>query len=175
MPMTAPTATTVGVKNLQSPDERRTTDHGVLEVVNLPGATIVRAVFQPGWKWSTDIKPAAGTDSCEVAHNGVVLSGRFHVRMEDGREIDLSPGDAHVVAPGHDAWVVGDEPCVILDFAATGAPASGKVSRCPCGVEFRVAGTDGVGHLVAAVQEHARGSHRHDLTTDEVLAQVEDA
>lgn len=111
-----PTSTEVAVKNLGSPDQRRTMDHGVLEVVSLPGTTIARAVFQPGWRWSTDLAGAAGTDSCQVAHAGVVLSGRFHVRMDDGRELDLGPGDAHVVGPGHDAWVLGDEECVIIDF-----------------------------------------------------------
>ncbi|HVA75518.1 MAG TPA: cupin domain-containing protein [Acidimicrobiales bacterium] len=119
--MSADTKATLEAKNLQSPDERRTTDHGFLEVVNLPGATIARGVLQPGWKWSTDIAPAVGTSSCQVAHTGVILSGHFHVRMDDGRELDFGPGDAHVVAPGHDAWVVGDEPCVVIDFAPTSA------------------------------------------------------
>lgn len=115
--MTADTKAIAESKNLDEPHERREMDHGSLEIVNLSGATIVRGVLQPGWRWSTDIAPAAGTSSCEVAHTGVILSGRFHVRMDDGRELDLGPGDAHVVSPGHDAWVVGDEPCVVIDFA----------------------------------------------------------
>ncbi len=105
------------VKNVETPDDQRRTDRGVLNVVNLPGATVVKATFQPGWKWSTDLKPLAGTDSCQVAHTGIVVSGNFHVRMDDGREFDLGPGDAHVVAPGHDAWVIGDEPVVAYDIA----------------------------------------------------------
>lgn len=159
-------------KSLQSPDETHTMEHGTLEVVNLPGATIARAVFQPGWTWSSDIAPTVGTTSCQVAHTGYVVSGRFHVRMDDGREYDFGPGDAHVVAPGHDTWVVGDEACTIIDFAATGGAASGYVERCPCGVEFRVAEADQIDHLVAAVREHARSTHDHDLTPEEVLADI---
>jgi len=160
------------VKNLDSPDERRSMEHGVLDVVNLPGATIARAVFQPGWKWSSDVKPLVGTDSCQVGHTGYIVSGRFHVRMDDDRDYDLGPGDAHVVAPGHDAWVVGDEPCVTIDYAATGSPQIGRVGRCPCGVEFRVANDEQLDHLVAAIREHASGSHDHQLTAEQVRAEV---
>lgn len=164
--------TVLEAKNLDVPDERRTPGNAVLDVVNLPGATIVRGTMQPGWRWSTDVAPLVGTLSCQVAHCGVVLSGTFHVRMDDGREYDLGPGDAHVVAPGHDAWVVGDEPVVVLDVAATGQAVSGHVGRCPCGVEFRVSGGDQLEHLVAAIKEHAAGTHGHELSTEEVLAEV---
>lgn len=160
------------VKSLESPDEQRAMAHGVLDVVNLPGATIARAVFQPGWRWSTDIAPVVGTRSCQMAHTGYIVSGRFHVRMDDGREIDLGPGDAHVVAPGHDAWVIGDQPCVTIDFTPTVGALAGHVGRCPCGVEFRVASDDQLDHLVAAITEHASGSHGHDLTREQVLAEV---
>ena len=160
------------VKNLESPDERRTMEHGVLDVANLPGATIARAVFQPGWRWSTDLGPRVGTRSCQVAHAGYVISGRFHIRMDDGREYDLGPGDAHVVAPGHDAWVLGNEPCEIIDVASTSSALAGHVGRCPCGVEFRVASDDQLGHLVAAIREHASGAHGHELTDAQVLAEV---
>jgi hypothetical protein len=166
------TKPTFEVKNLESPDERRSMDNGVLEVVNLPGATIARAVFQPGWRWSTDIAPVVGTRSCQVGHTSYIISGRLHVRMDDGREYDFGPGDAHVVAPGHDAWVLGDEPCVAIDFTSTGSAQAGHVGRCPCGVEFRVASDDQLDHLVAAIREHAFGSHGHDLTKDQVLAEV---
>jgi quercetin dioxygenase-like cupin family protein len=77
-----------------------------------------RAVFQPGWRWSNDVKPVAGTDSCEAAHTGYIISGQMHVTMDDGAEGDLGPGDAFVISPGHDAWIVGDEPCVALDWSA---------------------------------------------------------
>jgi hypothetical protein len=92
--------------------------------------------------------------------------------MDDGREYDFGPGDAHVVAPGHDAWVVGDEPVVVYDFAATGQALSGHVGRCPCGVEFRVAGAEQLEHLVSAMKEHASGSHGHELTAEQILAEV---
>jgi len=111
-------------KNIDTPDEKIDFDHGDLHVVNLTGATVARATFRPGWSWSGDVRPKAGTASCQVAHKGIVLSGRFLVKMDDGEELTLGPGDAHVVAPGHDAWVIGDEPCVILDFTTTGSEAS---------------------------------------------------
>jgi hypothetical protein len=103
-------------KNLDAPDEERNFDHGDIHLVQLPGATIGRAVFRPGWRWSTDVKPVVGTESCQGHHVSYVVSGHFHVRMDDGTELDLGPGDAHVVGPGHDAWVVGDETCVTIDF-----------------------------------------------------------
>ncbi|MGH9077030.1 MAG: cupin domain-containing protein [Acidimicrobiales bacterium] len=169
------TKATFEVKNFESPDERRDMDHLVLEVVNLPGATIARAVFQPGWRWSTDVGRVVGTRSCQVPHLGHIVSGHFHVRMDDGRDHDLGPGDAHLVAPGHDAWVVGDEPCVAIDFTPMAGALAGHVGRCPCGVEFRVATDDQLDHLVVAIQEHASGSHGHQLTHAQVLAEVSGA
>jgi hypothetical protein len=108
---------TLETKNLDTPDEKRTFDNGELHLVEVAGATIGRAVFRPGWKWSNDVKPVAGTDSCEAPHTGYILSGRLHIRMDDGTEGEAGPGDAFVVSPGHDAWVVGDEPCVALDWS----------------------------------------------------------
>jgi hypothetical protein len=163
---------TFETKNLDAPDEKRTFEHGGLNVVNLTGATIARASFGPGWRWSTDIKPLVGTTSCQVSHITYVISGRFAVRMDDGRERELGPGDAVVVSPGHDAWVVGDQPCVAVDFAATGSTLSGRSVHCPCGVEFRIATDDQLGHLVSAVQQHASGSHGHDLTREQVIAEL---
>src|SRR5690348_5172131 len=96
-------------RSLDTPDEQRTMEHGTLDIVNLPGITFVRATLRPGWRWSTDVKPLVGGDSCQAAHSAVILSGRLCCRMHDGRELMLGPGDAHVVSPGHDAWVVGDE------------------------------------------------------------------
>ncbi len=150
----------VAVKNIETPDERHAFEHASLNVVNLPGVTIARTVYQPGWKWSTDVKPVVGTEACQAAHTGYIISGRLHARMDDGREYDFGPGDAHVVSAGHDAWVEGDEPCVALDLAFTGRALAGHVGRCPCGVEFRVASDDQFGQLVAAIREHARSSHR---------------
>jgi uncharacterized protein (TIGR02246 family) len=96
----------------------------------------------------------------------------LHVAMSDGRELELGPGDAHLVGPGHDAWVIGDEPCVTIDFIPAGDTAGGRIARCPCGVEFRVATDDQLDHLVAAITEHAKGSHDHDLTREQVLAEL---
>ena len=103
-------------KNFATAEEVRTFDKGRMEVISLGDATVGRATFQPGWKWSECVKPIAGTDSCEVAHLGYVVSGRMHVVMNDGTEGDAGPGDLFDIAPGHDAWIVGDEPCEIIDF-----------------------------------------------------------
>jgi hypothetical protein len=117
-------------KNLDAPDDKLTFEHGHVQLVSLTGVTFGRAVFSPGWRWSSDVKPAAGTGSCQMAHTGVVIAGRFHVHMDDGTELDLGPGDAHVVSPGHDAWVVGDEDCVIIDVAPT-APYIERPAETP--------------------------------------------
>src|SRR5437763_16264230 len=110
---------TLEVKNLDAPEEKRSFEHGSLALVNCAGATIGRAVFNPGWRWSNDVKPIAGTDSCQASHTGYTISGHLHVKMDDGTEADIGPGDALVISPGHDAWVVGDEPCVMLDWSGS--------------------------------------------------------
>ncbi len=110
---------TLESKNLDAPDETRTFGHGSMGVVNVAGATIGRAVFNPGWKWSNDVKPIAGTDSCQAAHTGYVVSGRMRIVMDDGSASEVGPGDAVVISPGHDAWIVGDEPCVMLDWSGS--------------------------------------------------------
>jgi mannose-6-phosphate isomerase-like protein (cupin superfamily) len=109
---------TLQSRNLDNPDEIRKFTHGEMGVVTVAGTVVGRAVFQPGWRWSEDVKPIAGTESCEAAHTGYVVSGRMHVTMDDGAEGDLGSGDAFVIPPGHDAWVVGDEACVALDWSA---------------------------------------------------------
>jgi hypothetical protein len=108
---------TLETKNLDAPDEQRTFEHGGIGVVKIAGASIGRAIFNPGWKWSHDVKPIAGTDSCQTLHTGYVISGRMHVLMDDGAEGEAGPGDAVVITPGHDAWVVGNDPCVMLDWS----------------------------------------------------------
>lgn len=110
---------TLETKNLDRPDESRHFEHGGMNVVNVAGATVGRAVFEPGWRWSNDVKPLAGTTSCQVAHTGYVLSGHMHIVMDDGAEADVGPGDALVISPGHDAWIVGGEPCVMLDWSGS--------------------------------------------------------
>jgi hypothetical protein len=112
-------------KNLDSPDETRSFDKGRMDVVGLGGVTVGRALFEPGWKWSEALKPIAQTDSCLVPHVGYVISGRMKVVMDDGTEGEFGPNDALVIPPGHDAWVVGDEPCTVLDFAGAEEYATG--------------------------------------------------
>lgn len=164
---------TLQAKNLDTPDEKLSFEHGDIHLVHLPGATIGRGALNPGWRWSKDVKPIARTDSCQVAHTAYLVSGRLHVRMDDGSERELVPGDAHVVGPGHDAWVVGDEPCVTIDFAGgSESGRAGSVGRCPCGVEFRVNSEDALDHLVAAIQEHASASHGHTVTREHVLSEL---
>jgi len=103
-------------KALSTPDEKRSFDQGQLELVTLGGVTFGRATFQPGWKWSTCVKPIAKTESCQASHLAYHVSGRLRVRMDDGSEEEFGPGDVAVVPPGHDAWVVGNEPVVIIDI-----------------------------------------------------------
>ncbi len=105
-------------KNLNTPDEVRTPPKTKIEVVKVGDSTIMRATFEPGWKWSECVKPIVGTKSCEAPHTNYVLSGRMKVVMDDGTEMEMGPGDAADIPPGHDAWVVGNEPCVAIDFAA---------------------------------------------------------
>ena len=110
---------TLEIKKFDSPDETRPfADKGKAEVVNLGGSTALRGTFEPGWRWSDHVKPIAGTDSCESPHLLYVLSGRMKVVMNDGTEGEVGPGDAARIEPGHDAWVVGDEPCKVVDFGA---------------------------------------------------------
>jgi hypothetical protein len=117
------------VKSMDQPEEvRAPSGRGRIEMVRLGEVTVGRATFQPGWRWSVDVKQVAGTELCEVAHTGYVVSGRQGVRMADGAEIELRPGDAFTIAPGHDAWVIGEEPCVTLDFSGN-APQVGVPSE----------------------------------------------
>ena len=111
------TETTLRVGRLDSPDETRPFHgHGAMAVVELGETTAGRGTFEPGWRWSQDVKPIAGTDSCQAHHTLYIISGRMHVVMNDGTEADIGPGDAAIIPPGHDAWTVGDEACVAIDF-----------------------------------------------------------
>lgn len=105
-----------GKKNLSQPDEIRSFPKGRVEVVKIGDHVLMRATFEPGWRWSEHVKPKVGTELCEVGHLGYVISGRLATRFRDGREIVSVPGDFVVLPPGHDGWVVGDEPAVLLDF-----------------------------------------------------------
>jgi uncharacterized cupin superfamily protein len=106
------------VKSLNNPDELRTPPKTKIEVVKVGDTTVMRATFEPGWKWSECVKPVAGTNSCQAPHVNYVISGRMKVVMDDGSEMEMGPGDAADIPPGHDAWVIGNEPCVAIDFAA---------------------------------------------------------
>lgn len=104
-------------KNFSSPDEtRKFSGHGHVDLVNLESGPVGLGTFEPGWRWSNDVKPLAGTDSCQVEHVIYVLSGRMKVVMDDGQESEVGPGDVAHVPPGHDAWTLGDDACVSLDF-----------------------------------------------------------
>jgi hypothetical protein len=109
------------VKSFDSPDETRPFEgNGKADVLNIGGRVVGRGVFEPGWRWSENVKPIAGTDSCEVSHLGYCVSGRMKILMDDGSELDISPGDVFAIPPGHDAEVVGEEECVSLDFGEFG-------------------------------------------------------
>ena len=104
------------VKSLNSPDEVRAFDKGKLELINIGGATIGRAVFEPGWRWSTSVKPLVNTKSCEAPHFQYHISGTLKIVMDDGTEKECKAGDISLLPSGHDAWVVGNEPVVVVDF-----------------------------------------------------------
>jgi hypothetical protein len=104
------------VKNFGKPDEVRDVPKGKVELVNVGGGTVGRATLQPGWRWSTSLKPIAKTKSCEAPHFQYHISGVLHIAMDDGSEFDCKPGDVSMLPPGHDAWVVGNEPVVVVDF-----------------------------------------------------------
>jgi len=106
----------IEARNFDSPDEARTPDKTRSEIVRMSGASVARLTLQPGWRWSECLKPVVGGDSCQNRHLGVVQSGRLAVRHEDGSEVELGPGQAYVIEPGHEAWVVGDEPFVGFEF-----------------------------------------------------------
>jgi hypothetical protein len=104
-------------QSLDEPGEVREFPHGRLEVVSLADITFNRSTLQPGWRWSESVAPIAGTETCQVVHTGYSVSGHLRVRGRDGVEIDVRPGDAYAIGPGHDAWVIGDEPWVGVDVA----------------------------------------------------------
>ena len=104
-------------KRFESPEETRTFAEGTgrVDIVGLGELSIGLGLFEPGWVWSEHVKPLAGTPSCQSAHTGYVLEGRMVVKMDDGEEVEFGPGDAFYMPPGHDAWIVGDERCILLD------------------------------------------------------------
>ncbi len=106
----------IETKGFDKPDEVRTFDKGKVEIINVDGRTIGRAIFQPGWKWSESVKPLVKTKSCEAPHFQYHVSGTLRIKADDGTERDCRTGDVSLLGAGHDAWVIGSEPVVIVDF-----------------------------------------------------------
>lgn len=104
-------------KNFDTPDETKTPPNAKTDTVKIANGTVMRNTFEPGWRWSKDIKPTAGTDSCQMRHVLCGISGQLNVVADDGAEIEVGPGDVADILPGHDAWVVGNEPAVLIDIA----------------------------------------------------------
>ena len=103
-------------KNFETPDEVREFPLGRLELVTIGDTTVGRGTFQPGWHWAESVQPIAKTESCQAPHFQYQVSGVMRVRMDDGTEFDCKAGDVVMIPPGHDAWVVGNEPVVVVDF-----------------------------------------------------------
>ena len=109
------------VKNFTSPDETRPFQgNGQAKAVELAGHTVLEGTFEPGWKWSENVKPIAGTDTCQASHFGYVVSGAMTVHMDDGSDFKIEAGDVAAIPAGHDAEVTGEEPCVMIDFGEVG-------------------------------------------------------
>jgi mannose-6-phosphate isomerase-like protein (cupin superfamily) len=111
----------------KNPDQVRKLSKGKTDIAFLAGTTVARMLAEPGWQWSKDVKPVVNTNSCQLAHTQYAISGRLRVRMDDGTEQEFGPGDAIYIPPGHDAWVVGNEPFVAVEFTAAEVdPATSK-------------------------------------------------
>jgi mannose-6-phosphate isomerase-like protein (cupin superfamily) len=104
------------VRSVSETAEVRKFPHGRIELVPMAGGTVARFKLEKGWKWSEDFKPVVKTEWCEAPHLQYVISGRYRVKMKDGTEFDIGSGDVASVPPGHDAWVVGEEPVVGIEF-----------------------------------------------------------
>jgi hypothetical protein len=114
------------LKRFEKADEVRVFEKGKFEIVHLGGMTIGRATYEPGWKWSVHVGKAAGQKSCLVEHVGMVVSGCATAAMDDGRIVEMRAGDVFYIEPGHDSWVVGEEPYVSLHFMGAGEYAKHK-------------------------------------------------
>jgi len=110
-------------RSFQAPDETREFPSGHAEILAVGGGEVGRLVFEPGWRWSKDVKPIVGTDSCQAPHFQYHVSGRLAIRMDDGTEFIAGPGDVTALPSGHDAWVVGEEPVVTVDWFGAGSYA----------------------------------------------------
>ncbi len=181
-------------RRFTEPSDVRTIPNGRIDIVDLDDTVVGRMTYEPGWRWSVDVQPIAGTETCQYHHLGITLSGRLRAQMADGTELELSPGDVFEIPPGHDAWVVGDEPWVSVDFEAMrtfGRQRDARDERILATMVFTdiVDSTRRAGELGAArwrdlVGEHNRKAsaaidrHRGRLvktTGDGVLAQFDGA
>jgi hypothetical protein len=106
----------IEVKNFATDGDVNEPNNARVETLNIGGQRVMKLTLKPGWKWSEDIKPTVGTDSCQARHLGVVMKGTVAARHDDGTEMTYSEGDAYAIAPGHDGWVVGDEEAVVFEF-----------------------------------------------------------
>ncbi|MDP6190792.1 MAG: cupin domain-containing protein [Gammaproteobacteria bacterium] len=113
-------------KSFDNPDETRAPDKARVEVCDMGGVAAARLTLQPGWSWSTCIKPVVGGESCQARHVGTVLEGTMCARHDDGTTETFSAGDVYIIEPGHDGWIAGDEVCVALEFNATAAKSYAK-------------------------------------------------
>jgi len=116
-------------KKFKEPDEVRPFEKGRVELVNIGGGVVGRLILEPGWRWSKDVKPIAKTEWCEAPHFQYHVSGRVHIVMADGEEFEAGPGDVTSLPAGHDAWVVGDEPVVLIDWWGATNYAKEKATR----------------------------------------------
>jgi quercetin dioxygenase-like cupin family protein len=108
--------TKIEKKSMKSPDETRTFDKGKVEVTKVGGTSIGRVYLEPGWSWEKCVKPIVKTESCQASHTQYIISGRVRAKMDDGSEEEFGPGDVGHVSPGHNAWIIGNEPYVAVEF-----------------------------------------------------------
>lgn len=113
---------TLQKKSFEHPDETQNPPNTKVDIVKIADQKVIKQVFEPGWKWSKDIKPLAKTESCQMHHIGVFVSGRMHVRMDDGNETEYNAGDVADIPPGHDGWVIGNDPVVYYGFECKECP-----------------------------------------------------
>jgi len=118
-------------KAFDRPDETGQIDKGRVDVVQFADSTVMRTTFEPGWRWPECVKPVVGGESCQVDHFGYCISGRLHIQMNNGEELDVGPGDVLRIPPGHDGWVVGAEPYVGVDFTAPPSTPDQVADRSP--------------------------------------------
>ena len=111
----------IAVRSMQKPDERRTAPLARMDVVTMSGTTLTRLVAAPGWRWWTCVGALTGATSCPDTRTGYVVSGRLRIGMDDGAQREVGPGEMFTCGPGHDAWVVGDEPAQVLDISTASA------------------------------------------------------